>query len=183
MEGKRRRIASFADTGGPELHYGQNFDDPEGWDTSISEEECSQRDVVHRMVPVAGRPIIMCGISGCSGSCPLSVVENGYEAGKKPATCKTCGKIFPRPNVILSNTSPALSRRSSVVSWSDSPRDQAVPKSVDAVMEDCTESHRTWNEALGEQSLESSGNSIAGRHGPLCAQRAGAAFFWFRCYK
>ena len=30
---------------------------------------------------------------------------------------------------------------------------------------------------------ESSGNSIAGRYGPLCAQRAGAAFFWFRCYK
>ena len=34
------------------------------------------------------------------------------------------------------NTSPAISRRSSVVSWSDSPRDQTVPKSEDAVMED-----------------------------------------------
>ena len=35
-----------------------------------------------------------------------------------------------------------MSRRSSVVFWSDSPRDQAVPKSEDAVMEDCTESHQ-----------------------------------------
>ena len=46
----------------------------------------------------------------------------------------------------------AMYRRSSVVSWSDSPRDQAVPESVEAVMEDCTESHQTWNEMLGEQS-------------------------------
>ena len=73
-----------------------------------------------------------------------------------PATCRTCGKTFPRPNVTLSdflpakserkkgnrsrnsspamsrrsrNVSPAMSRRLSVDSWSDSPRDQAVPKS------------------------------------------------------
>ena len=87
----------------------------------------------------------MCGTSGCSGSCSLSAVENGYEAGKKPATRQTCGRIFPRPN-----TSPAMSRRSSVVSWNDSPRDQAVSKSVEAVMEDYTESHQTWNVMLGE---------------------------------
>ena len=84
MEGKRRRIASFADTGGPRAPLRSNFDDPEGWDTSISEEECSQQDVVQRMVPVAGRPIIMCCTSGCSGSFSLSAVESGYEAGKKP---------------------------------------------------------------------------------------------------
>ena len=121
------------------------------------------------MAPVACRPIIKCGKSGCTGSCPLSVVEYGYKAGRKPATCRACGKTFPRPNVTLSdfftvksdkkegnnsrnvspvtsrrsrNTSPAMSRRSSVVSWSDSPRDQAVPKSEDAVMEDCTESQQ-----------------------------------------
>ena len=97
------------------------------------------------------------------------MVEYGYKAGRKPATCRACGKTFPRPNVTLADffpvksgkkkgnnsrnvspatsrrsrsTSPAMSRWSSVVSWSDSPRDQAVPKSEDAVMEDCTESHQ-----------------------------------------
>ena len=89
MEGKRRRIASFADTGGPRAPLRSYFDDPEGWDTSFSKEECSQQDVVQRMVPVAGRPITMCGTSGCSGSCSLSAMENGYEARKKPATCQT----------------------------------------------------------------------------------------------
>ena len=146
MEGKRRRIASFADTGGHRAPLRSNFDDPEGWDTSVSEEECSQQDVVQRMVPVAGRPIIMCGTSGCSGSCSLSAVEmNGYEAGKKPATCArtTCGKTCPRPNV----TSVKLRFPGAM-----SPRDQAVPESVEAVMEDCTESRQTWNEMLGEQS-------------------------------
>ena len=122
MEGKRRRIASFAGSTGPRAPLRSNFDDPEGWDTSFSEEECSQQDVVQRMVPVAGSPIIMCG---CSGSCSLSAVENVYQAGKKPATCQTCGRLFPRPNSrnvspVTSrrsrNTSPAMSRRSSVVS-------------------------------------------------------------------
>ena len=53
MEGKRRRIASFADTGGHRAPLRSHFDDPEGWDTSFSEEECSQQDVVQHMVPVA----------------------------------------------------------------------------------------------------------------------------------
>ena len=97
------------------------------------------------------------------------MVEYGYKAGRKPATCRACGKTFPRPKVTVSdfspvksdnkkgnnsrnvspvtsrrsrNTSPAISRRSSVVSWSDPPRDQTVPKSEDAIMEDCTESHQ-----------------------------------------
>ena len=143
------------------------------------------------MVPVAGSPIIMCGTSGCSGSCPVSAVENGYEAWKKPATCQTCGKIFPCPNSrnaspVTSrrsrNTSPAMSRRSSVVSWSDSPRDQTVSKSVEAVMEDRTEPHQFWSDTLGEQSRDQ-GNDSASRYGPLRAQRAGAALFWFRCHK
>ena len=66
------------------------------------------------------------------------------------------------------NTSPAKSRRSSVVSWSESPRDQAVPKSVEAVMEDCTESHQTWNEMLGEQSRSHVGTALPTAMGP-CA--------------
>ena len=129
MEGKRRRIASFDDTGGPRAPLRLNFDDPE----AFSEAECSQQDVVQHMVTVSGRPIIMYGTLDCSGSFSLSAVEYGYEAGKKPATCQICGRIFP---------CPITSRRSSVVSWSDSPRDQAVPKNEDAVMEDCTESHQ-----------------------------------------
>ena len=39
MEGKRRKIASFADSGGRRAPLQSNFDDPEGWDTSCSEEE------------------------------------------------------------------------------------------------------------------------------------------------
>ena len=120
--GKRRKIASFVDPGGPRAPLRSNLDDPEGWDTSGSEEECVQRDVVHRMAPVANRPIIKCSISGCSGSFPLFMVENGYKAGKKPATCRTCGKIFPRPNIsgIKSRSaSPTRSQKSSVSSWSE----------------------------------------------------------------
>ena len=49
---------------------------------------------VHRMSPVACRPIIKCGKSGCTGSCPLS---------GKPAACRACGKTFPRPNVTPSD--------------------------------------------------------------------------------
>ena len=97
--------------------------------------------------------------AGCTGSCPLSVGEYGYKAGKKPATCRTCGKTFPRPNVTLSNfllargdgkkryssqsASLAMSRRSSWVSWSDSPCEQAVPSGEDTVMEACTESNQS----------------------------------------
>ena len=156
----------------PELHYGQI-----STTEAFSEEECSQQDAVQRMVPVAGSPIIMCGTSGCSGSCSVSAVENGYEAGKKPATCQTCEKIFPCPNSrnaspVTSrrsrNTSPAMSRRSSVVSWSDSPRDQAVSKSVEAVMGDCTESHQIWNDTLGEQSRNQVGTTVPAAMGP-CA--------------
>ena len=62
------------------------------------------------MAPIACRPIIKCGKSGCPGSCPLSVVGYGYTAGKKPATCRTW-KTFPRPNVTLSDFLPAKSER------------------------------------------------------------------------
>ena len=56
-----------------------------------------------RLESVACRLTIKCGKNGCTGSCPLSVVQYGYKAGKKPATCRTCGKTFPRPNVTLSD--------------------------------------------------------------------------------
>ena len=111
-------VAWRANPGGPRAPLRSNFDDPE----AFSEEECSQQDVVQHMVPVAGSPIIMCGTFGCSGSCPVSVVEYGYQVGKKPATCRTCGKIFPRLNVsgIKSrNASPTRSQKPSVASWSE----------------------------------------------------------------
>ena len=76
MEVKRRRIASFDDTGGPRAPLRSNFDDPE----AFFEEESSQQDVVQHMVPVSESPIIMCGTLGCSGSFPLSSVEYGYES-------------------------------------------------------------------------------------------------------
>ena len=38
--------------------------------------------------------------------------------------------------------SPAMFRKSSVVSWSDSPRKQSETNGEDAVMEDCTETHQ-----------------------------------------
>ena len=109
MEDKRRKTASFAEPGGPSAPLWSNFDDPEGWDIFDSEEECVQRDVVQRMAPVACRPIIKCGNSGCTGTGLLSVVEYGYKAGTKPVTCRTCGKIFPRPNVTLSDFKPVKS--------------------------------------------------------------------------
>ena len=108
------------------------------------------------MAPAACRPVIKGVKCGCTGACPLSVVEYGYQAGKKPARCRTCGTTFPRPNVTLSvflpskrketrnrsqTASPAVSRRSLGVSWSDSPRERTEPR--EDVMEDCTESHQS----------------------------------------
>ena len=143
MEGKRRKMASFADPGGPRVPLRSNFDDPEGWDTFDSEEECVQRDVVQRMALDAGRPIIRCGNSGCTGACLLSVVEYGHKAGMKPATCGTCGKIFPAPEILWNQVSKRLSHQVSKVTCTV--RDRSTLWSV----------------------TESSGNSFAGRYGPL----------------
>ena len=94
------------------------------------------------MVPAACRPIIKCGKTGCAGLCPLSVVESG----KKPATCRTCGKTFPRPDVALSDFLPARGdkKKSNSIqhvpaefSGSDSPREQSAPSGDD------TESHQS----------------------------------------
>ena len=94
IEGKRRKIASFADPGGHRAPLRSNLDDPEGSDTSGSEEEFVQRDGVHRMAPLAGRPIVKCGISGCAGSCPLSVVEMGTKLGRSQLHVGPVGRFF-----------------------------------------------------------------------------------------
>ena len=51
------------------------------------------------MPPAAFRPRVVCGRKGCSGSCPSSVVEAGFQPGKQRAQCWTCGQDYPRPNV------------------------------------------------------------------------------------
>ena len=127
--------------------------------TSFFADESVCWDEAHRTEPVGCRPITKCGTTGCIGSSPLSVVEYGYAAGNKPATCEICGKTFPRSDVTLSdpspaesegikgnrsrNSSPALFSKSSVVSWIYSPREQSEANGEDAVMKDCTESHQS----------------------------------------
>ena len=49
-------------------------------------------DETYRMEPVACRPIIKCGTTGSTESCPTSVVGHGYAAGKEPDTCGICEK-------------------------------------------------------------------------------------------
>ena len=70
--------------------------------------ESGQTGELHRMEPVALRPIIKCRQTGCAGSCPPSVVGYGYQAGKETATCRICGTNFPRYNVILSDLVPEI---------------------------------------------------------------------------
>ena len=125
---------------GPRVPLRSNLDDPEEWKLSSSDGESACWDEEHRTEPVACRPIIRCGMMGCAGSCPFVAVEYGYIPGNEPATCETWRKIFPRPKGTLSdpspaesegitgnrsrNSSPAISRKSSVVSWSEPPCEQ-----------------------------------------------------------
>ena len=36
----------------------------------------------HRVEPVARRPIIKCGTTGCTGSCPTSALGHGFQLGR-----------------------------------------------------------------------------------------------------
>ena len=80
--------------------------------------------------------------------------QKGFKVGRSQPRAGRVGRLSRAPNVTLSDflpakgdgkkvPSPAMSRRSSWVSWSGSPREQAVPSGNDAVMEDCTESHQS----------------------------------------
>ena len=80
---------------------------------SFSAGESGHTGELHRMDPVASRPIIKCGKTG---PCPSSVVEHGYQTGKKPATCRICGQTFPRPNVTLSDFLPAIGEKKKEIS-------------------------------------------------------------------
>ena len=74
------------------------------------------------------------------------LVENGYKARKKPATCRTCGKIFPRPNISgIKSRSASLTRsqKSSVSSWSEALSEQSrkqVETVLPAAMDTCAPS-------------------------------------------
>ena len=126
---------------------------------------------VHRMAPVACRSIIKCGISGCTGSCSLSVVENGYNAGKKPATCGTCGKIFPRPNIFGNKSriaSPTNAQKSSVSSWSEALCEQSrgqVETVLLVAMGPCAPSERV---------SFSSGSVVTSEHAVISGLSAGS---------
>ena len=85
----------------PRASLRSNLDDPEEWELPCSDGESVCWDEAHRMEPVACRPIIKCGTTGCTGSCPKSVVGHGYTAVKEPDTCGICVKTnWVSPNVL-----------------------------------------------------------------------------------
>ena len=79
-----------------------------------------------------------------------------------PTSCLS--KRMGKRSTSVKSATPAMSRRSTWVSWSDSPREQALPSDEDAVMEDCKESHNMPEEhrahARRQLSVE---NAIHGR--------------------
>ena len=129
----RSQVASY-DPNGPRAPLLSNFD-PDAWEPTESPGDqlslqvvVGQTGKVHRMDPVACRPVIKCRMSGCAGACTPSEVVHGYQAGKETLTCKICVTTFPRYEVTLAdfdsyqNASLAISRRPSWVPWSDLPR-------------------------------------------------------------
>ena len=67
------------DPDGPRAPLRSSFDDPEDWELSCSDGESVCWDEAHRMEPVACRPIIKCGTTGCTG--PGTWVYSLQEAG------------------------------------------------------------------------------------------------------
>ena len=99
MDGKSRKLDSATGVvntpicaAGPRAPLRSNLDDPEEWELPCDDGESVCWDEAHRTEPVACRPIIQCGTTGCTGSCPISVVGHGCTAGTEPDTCGICGK-------------------------------------------------------------------------------------------
>ena len=63
---------------GPRAPLRSSLDDPEEWELPCSVDESVCWDEAHRTEPVVCCPNIKCGTTGCTGSCPLPVVEYGY---------------------------------------------------------------------------------------------------------
>ena len=53
------------------------------------------------MAPPVVRPSVKCVRRGCSGTCPLRVIEAGFRPGKTRAVCFECGQEFAKPNFTL----------------------------------------------------------------------------------
>ena len=49
------------------------------------------------MAPQEKKARIGCSKPGCSGTCPLQVVERTSRPGSTPAKCFECGKVFRAP--------------------------------------------------------------------------------------
>ena len=113
MDGKSRKLESakgVVDTpivaAGPRAPLRSNLDDPEEWELPCSDGESVCWDEAHRMELVACRPIIKCGTTGNTGSCPTSVVGHGYTAEKEPDTCGICGKTIRVSRNVLPQSAP-----------------------------------------------------------------------------
>ena len=92
MDGKSRKLESAKGVvntpvvvAGPRAPMRSNLDDPEEWEIPCSDGESVCWDEARRMELVACRPIIKCGTTGCTWSCPTSVVGHGYTAGQTRA--------------------------------------------------------------------------------------------------
>ena len=188
MEGKRLRIASFADTGGPELHYGQISTTLKDGTPLFPRRNAHSRTLYSAwsllldaqsscvvLLVVLGRVRCLWWKMGTKlGRSQLHVrLVGGFSRGRTSHWQISSSRVLRRKETsvgtsLLSRLDAAETLHLRKSSCSDSPRDQAVPKSVEAVTEDCTESHQTGYEMLGEQSRSQVGTSLPAAMGP-CA--------------
>ena len=96
MDGKSRKLESAKGAVNTPIvvtaPLRSSLDDPEERELPCSDGESVCWDEAHIIKTVACRPIIKCGTTGCTESCPTSVVGHEYTTGKEPDTCGICGK-------------------------------------------------------------------------------------------
>ena len=162
MEGKRRRIASFDDTGGPRAHDSQ---------ISTTQKPFPRKNAHSRTLYNTWSLFL-----GAQSSCVvLRVVlglvrclrwNMGTELGRRQLQVRSVGG-FSRAQTVGKSL---LSRLDGQVWFPGVTHsgDQAVSKSVEEVMEDCTESHQIGTIRRGEQSRNQVGTTVPAAMGP-CA--------------
>ena len=177
------------DPNGPRAPLRSNLDDPEEWELPCSDGERGCWDEAHRMELVSRRPIIKCGTTGCTGSCPTSVVELGIHLGRSQLRSGLVGKhscgrtslsqtsylqkvtgkretgvATPRPPLAAVET-PLPPCLGSQAWWNDTPREQSEPNGEDAVIEDCTDSSgRDQEEYQSERQIAENSHEHAREH-------------------